>query len=188
MLASASPRRKELLKNLIQDFEVCEAGIDEDAETTLDPYATAERLALLKARCVQQKLPEKLIIGGDTVVAIPLDNGEFTLLSKPVDNDDAVRMLSLLSGNSHLVVTGLALSWPGGEIVCHDVSTVSFRLLSELEVSEYVSSGEPMDKAGAYAIQAGGGSFIKTIEGSRTNVIGLPVELLERMLLKVFPT
>ncbi len=187
VLASASPRRQELLSTLIRDFEICVAGIDEDFLTVSDPFETAQTLALLKARHVQDLHPAKLIIGGDTVVAIPVEDGTYNQLSKPANVEDAKRMLNLLSGRSHFVITGIAILWPGGEIVKHDVSTVRFRNLSEKEIAEYVSTSEPMDKAGAYAVQAGGGSFIESIVGSRTNVIGLPVELLEKMLGESFP-
>ena len=187
VLASASPRRRELLKAVIEDFEICESGIDEESETVEDPFETAGKLALCKAKYVQQSFPDRLIIAGDTVVAIPNDDGTFTQLSKPEEAEDAKRMLNLLSGLSHFVITGIALLWPCGESVAHDVSTVTFRVLLDHEIAEYVATGEPMDKAGAYAVQAGGGSFIESIEGSRTNVIGLPMELLDMMLLKAFP-
>lgn len=187
VLASASPRRQELLRTLIRDFEICVAGIDEDALTVSDPFATAEKLAHVKAKHVQEEFPKKLIIGGDTVVALPNKDGTVDQLSKPADAQDARRMLNLLSGRSHLVITGIAILWPEGEVVNHDASTVRFRKVSETEIAEYVSTGEPMDKAGAYAVQAVGGSFIESIVGSRTNVIGLPIELLEKMFRESFP-
>lgn len=185
VLASASPRRRELLKELVPSFEVAAAEIDEDAETLDDPFETARRLALLKARNVAGVRPGALVIGGDTVVALPDPDGGYVQLAKPVDVEDAVRMLGLLSGRSHSVVTGVALVWSGGELADRCESKVAFRALDEAEIRAYVATGEPMDKAGAYAVQAGGGTFVKAIEGSRSNVIGLPLELLSSMLLDV---
>lgn len=186
VLGSVSPRRRELLGGLVPHFEVVTADVDEDAHTVEDPWHTAERLALMKARAVAALRPNALVIGGDTVVALPRPDGSFEQLAKPVDFDDACRMLGLLSGQTHRVITGVALVWPEGEEVFHDESHVTFRELSEFEIRDYVGTGEPMDKAGAYAVQAGGGTFIAAIDGSRTNVIGLPMEKLEARLRALF--
>lgn len=183
VLASASPRRQELLRNLAAEFEVLPADVDEDAATTADPFETAARLAEMKAKAVQAFRPDCLIIGGDTVVALPQPDGSFIQLSKPNDEQDACRMLSELSGRSHWVITGCSVCTPTEIETRFEKSLVTFRELSSDEIQAYVATGEPMDKAGAYAVQAGGGTFIRSIEGSRTNVIGLPLELLGEMLL-----
>ncbi len=177
VLASASPRRKELLKSIFKSFLVEPADVDEEAHTVSNPFETAERLAELKCAALASQRPDSLVIGSDTVVALP-QGSAWMQLAKPTDAEDAVTMLSTLSGQTHWVITGLALRWPGGAWAGHDVSRVTFRSLGEAEIRDYVATGEPMDKAGAYAVQAGGGTFIATIEGSRNNVIGLPTELL----------
>lgn len=182
VLASASPRRQELLKKLVSEFEVVVAGIEEDALTLPDPWQTAKGLATAKARAVAEKRPEALVIGGDTVVALPKDDGTFEQLAKPNSPDEAVGMLQALSGRSHLVITGVCLVWPGGEETFCGESRVTFRALNLEEIREYVATGEPMDKAGAYGIQAGGGTFVHSVEGSVANVIGLPIEALAEQL------
>lgn len=182
VLASASPRRQELLRRLFDDFEVVVAGIEEDALTLPDPWQTAMGLARAKARAVAEHRQDALVIGGDTVVALPKEDGAFEQLAKPGSTDEAIGMLQALSGRSHLVITGVCLLWPGGEEVFCDESRVTFRPLELEEIKEYVATGEPMDKAGAYGIQAGGGTFVHSVEGSVANVIGLPVEALERRL------
>jgi len=178
ILASASPRRRELLRQLVPDFEVIPADVDEDSLTVADPWETARILALEKARAVAGIRPDALVIGSDTVVAMEVKRDDFTQLAKPIDEDDAVRMLKLLSGQQHVVVTGIALVRGIREMVSADTTTVWFRELSDAEIREYVATGEPMDKAGAYAIQGGASKFIERVEGSTTNVVGLPLELL----------
>lgn len=180
VLASQSPRRQELLKALVPEFTIDVPDVDEDALTLNDPAQTAQRLAKEKALVVFERHPDSLVIAGDTVVC--LDN---TQLAKPVDQADACRMLGLLSGRTHTVITGLALRWPGGLIAITDSTEVTFRTLSASEIEEYVATGEPMDKAGAYGIQAGGGTFIESVKGSVNNVIGLPTEKLQEALQQV---
>lgn len=177
VLASGSPRRQDLLRELFDSFEVLTADIDEDFYTVEDPIKTACTLALLKAKAVAAIRPGAFVIGGDTVVFFK-EGGQIIQLAKPNDFKDACRMLALLSGRTHIVATGVALVWPGGESCFHEESAVRFRTLGEDEIRDYVATGEPMDKAGAYAVQAGGGSFIESIQGSRSNVIGLPLERL----------
>lgn len=181
VLASASPRRKELLARLVSDFEILVADVDEKSLVGHDPVATAERIAAAKAEAVRRLRPEALVVGGDTVVAAP--DGE--ILGKPADADDAARMLRALSGREHRVVTGVRLLWPGGERSFADVTTVAFRPLTDAEIADYVAGGEPMDKAGAYAVQGGAGAFVAWIDGSLTNVVGLPLEALSRELSRV---
>lgn len=177
ILASASPRRRELLGRLIVDFEVVPADVDEDPLPGEHPEATSQRLAHQKWHKVSATYPDALVIAGDTVVAI----GEHQL-AKPRDEEEASAMLQALSGRAHRVITGLAVG-PAGRAICKVVSTtVQFRRLDEMEISDYVATGEPMDKAGAYAIQGGAAGFVVGIEGSYTNVVGLPLEALEEAL------
>lgn len=181
VLASASPRRQELLKQLFSEFEVIPADLNEDALTVKDPWETAKRLALAKAKAVAVQRPDALVIGSDTVVALP--SFESTIqLAKPADDQDAVRMLAALSGKSHWVITGVALVSPDFEVVDADETSVTFRDLEQSEIEEYVATGEPMDKAGAYAIQGGAAGFVANTKGSLSNVIGLPLEQVQRML------
>jgi septum formation protein len=182
ILASASPRRKELLAQITPEFEVRVSDVDEEALTTADPWETAERLALAKARAVAAQFPQAIVIGGDTVVAVGDEHGAYDQLAKPVDQEDARAMLGRLSGREHLVITGVGLVWPGGQESFHDTSRVRFRDLTDQEIREYVATGEPMDKAGAYAIQGGASGFVNGLEGSLSNVIGLPLEMLRERL------
>ncbi|HRF58608.1 MAG TPA: Maf family protein [Fimbriimonadaceae bacterium] len=182
VLASASPRRQELLRRFVPEFEVVPAHLDEDALTCEDPAQTACRLAREKALAVFESHPDSLVIAGDTVVALPQPDGSFVQLSKPIDASDAIRMLSILSGRSHWVITGLALRWPAGFSCEAEQTQVFFRKLDPAEVEAYVETGEPMDKAGGYGIQAGASPFIDRIEGSWSNVVGLPLERLEEAL------
>ncbi|HRI44367.1 MAG TPA: Maf family protein [Fimbriimonadaceae bacterium] len=177
ILASASPRRRELLGRLIVDFQVVPADVDEDPLPGESPETTAQRLAHQKWHKVSATYPGALVIAGDTVVAI----GE-RQLAKPRDEEEAGTMLRALSGRAHRVITGLAVG-PPGRTICKVVSTtVQFRRLDEMEIADYVATGEPMDKAGAYAIQGGAEGFVVGIEGSYTNVVGLPLEALEEVL------
>lgn len=181
ILASASPRRHELLKRVVAHFEVVDPGIDEEALSTADPWQTAELLALHKAREVFGSNPNSIVIGGDTVVAIAA-RGEHLQLAKPSDIEHAKRMLAALSGREHIVITALAIVSPEGEQVGSETTRVRFRPLEQEEIEAYVSSGEPMDKAGAYAIQGGAAHFVQSIDGPLDNVIGLPTDLLIRLL------
>ncbi|MFQ3587075.1 MAG: Maf family protein [Fimbriimonadaceae bacterium] len=185
VLASASPRRRRLLAELIPAFAVVPADVDEEAITCADPYATAERLARAKASAVAHRHPNAVVIGGDTVVAISQSDdasSDWEMLAKPADAEDAVRMLRKLTGRTHLVVTGICLVWPGGERTFHDASWVTFRPASEQEIRTYVATGEPLDKAGAYGIQDASHDFCTRIDGSTANVVGLPTEKLGRVL------
>jgi len=182
VLASGSPRRRELLKELFSEFEVVVSDVDEDALTVSDPYVTAESLAQAKARAVFLLRPNSLVIGGDTVVALPLEDGSYVQFSKPRSTSDAEDMLSKLSGRTHLVITGICLVREDSETVFSDTSKVTFRSLADQEIRDYVATGVPMDKAGGYAIQQGADRFITELEGSLSNVIGLPLEKLSLVL------
>jgi septum formation protein len=184
ILASASPRRKELLASLVADFEVVVVDIDEDGLTQHDPWGTAETLARAKAEAVSSCRPNCIVIGGDTIVVSQAepDYVEYEQLGKPESHDDAVSMLQRLSGCEHLVVTGVCIVTPQGTDVFSETTHVEFRELSLEEIEAYVRTGEPMDKAGAYAIQGGAAGFVEQMMGSHSNVVGLPIEALEEHL------
>lgn len=186
VLASASPRRRELLSQLVDTFEVLPADLDEDALTCPIPWQTARDLAHAKALAIATLRPEALVIGGDTVVAIPVRGG-YEQLAKPAAIDDAARMLTRLSGIQHLVITGICLIWPGGVKSFEVTSGVTFHSLTPSQIREYAETGESLDKAGGYAAQGRGAAFIQSVEGSLTNVIGLPVEKLREELLSLLP-
>ena len=175
VLASRSPRRVEILRRIIPEFDQDPADIDEEEHTTDDPWHTAEKLAEQKAQAVFDRHPSKLVIAGDTVVALP-KAGQYELLAKPESTADAETMLRSLSGSKHLVITGICLRWPGGATTLHETTAVTFRDLSDEEIQEYVATGEPMDKAGGYALQGGAAKFVSQIEGSYSNVVGMPEE------------
>lgn len=178
MLASASPRRQELLRNAGIDFVVQPADIREEPLEGETPVAFAERMAREKAhRVLSRDDSNRTILAADTVVSLgPV------ILGKPADNDDAARMLQLLSGRRHLVTTAVCLLRNGFEDVRSETTAVDFAPLTPDDVREYVSTGEPMDKAGAYAIQGLASRWITKIEGDYYNVVGLPVDLVWRML------
>ena len=179
ILASQSPRRRELLEQIgLTDFVVRPAQGKEQADPAMPPDRLVEQLSLQKAREVAACTgPDDLIIAADTVVAI---DGQ--VLGKPQDPDDARRMLSLLSGRTHTVYTGVTVSRSGRFLTEHEATQVRFRGLSPKEISAYVASGEPMDKAGAYGIQGLGALLVEGIQGDYCNVVGLPLCRLGRML------
>src|SRR5437588_114413 len=182
VLASASPRRSELLRNAGFHFTVHPAHVDESMLPGEQPLEHATRLAREKARAIRQQYPDDFVLGADTIVVV-----ENQVLSKPRDAADATRMLGLLSGRSHRVITGVCLtgSQPSGknfEEVRAETTEVFVRTLSAEEIAAYIASGEPMDKAGAYAIQGRASRWIPKIVGCYFNVVGLPVPLVSRML------
>lgn len=177
VLASASPRRQELLRNAGIEFVVQPANIPEVPHDGEPPVAFAERMAKEKARAVHAIVATDLILAADTVVSI----GE-TILGKPDDSEDAVRMLRLLSAQTHLVTTAVCLLNTEFEDVRSETTAVHFAAMTDAEIRDYVSTGEPMDKAGAYAIQGMASRWIAKIEGDYYNVVGLPVDLVWGML------
>lgn len=188
ILASASPRRQELLRNAGIEFLVHAANVPEQIIPGESPEACVERLACAKARAAyEQRTAEQSrcsVLGADTVVVID-GEGEKEILGKPADAADAARMLQRLSGREHRVITGVCLLAPGPPprmVIRHEVTRVTMSALTELEISDYVASGEPMDKAGAYAIQGRASRWIPKIEGCYFNVVGLPVSLVYHML------
>lgn len=180
LLASASPRRRELLRNAGFDFEVQPSHITEQVQPGESPEEFVRRVAREKAMCVAAHAPPgSLVLGADTVVV-----ADGAMLGKPSGPQDATRMLCLLSGRTHRVHTGICLvRAPAGiEALTHETTTVSFRELDEEVIRSYVESGEPLDKAGAYAIQGLGSKFITRISGCYFNVVGLPVPLVYNIL------
>ncbi|MEW5736854.1 MAG: Maf family protein [Thermodesulfobacteriota bacterium] len=172
ILASASPRRRELLQGAGVPFEVVESGVDENGEESGSPAELAKALARKKALAVAARFPGRFVLGADTIVVV-----DGAVLGKPSGPDEARRMLSLLSGRSHIVVTGFCLvREPEGDILCDSAATeVWFKDLSEPEINWYLKTGEPYDKAGGYAIQGHGCFMVSRISGSYTNVVGLPL-------------
>lgn len=178
VLASASPRRSALLGAAGLVFSVDPAHVAEDVPPGTAPVAAARLLAERKARCVAARTtPPALVLGADTIVAVPVTGG-FQLLGKPEDEHDAARMLRLLSGTRHLVVTGLCVAEAGSVAlhVEHEETHVTMRALTPADIAAYVQSGEWRDKAGGYAIQERAEAFVTALEGGGfDNVVGLPV-------------
>jgi septum formation protein len=179
ILASRSPRRAELLAAAGFEFEVLAADVDETPFDVEDPAEYVERLAIEKAKTVFMLRPGTRVLGADTTVTI---DGE--ILGKPGDAADATRMLRLLSGRSHLVHTGVALISARGIQSGVDTTRVWFDAMTDEDISWYVATGEPVDRAGAYAIQGFASRFIPRIEGSYSNVVGLPVAMVSSILKK----
>jgi septum formation protein len=191
VLASASPRRQELLRNANIPFTVHPANINETPLPNESPRACAERLAQEKAQAVSEQHPQDFVLGADTIVVV--DNA---ILGKPRDAQDAARMLRLLSARSHTVITGVCLVSPANTqaklttynrqpaTVSSETTLVNMSEISDDEIRDYITTGEPMDKAGAYAIQGIASRWITRIEGDYSNVVGLPVALVYAMLRK----
>ena len=177
VLASASPRRQELLRSAGISFEVQPADIPENALPGEAAKDCAERLARDKALAVARQRPHDFVLGADTVVVV---DGQ--LLGKPTDAADAARMLRMLSGREHQVITGVCLVVSAQPSVASETTVVTVSEITEKDIADYVASGEPMDKAGAYAIQGLASRWIPRIEGDYSNVVGLPVALVLRML------
>jgi septum formation protein len=193
VLASASPRRQELLRNAGISFVVQPADIDETPRLGEAPRGYAERLAQEKALTVWRLRPQDLVLGADTIVVI-----DEMILGKPVDAADAIRMLRLLSGRVHRVITGVCVMGAASsdqllvtsksevanffEQSASETTLVTMNELSDAEIHDYVATGEPMDKAGAYAIQGIASRWIPRIEGDYSNVVGLPVAMVCAML------
>jgi len=182
VLASASPRRADLLRAAGIAFEAAAADVDEAAEPGETPDAHVERLALLKARRIAGTRPDAIVLGADTVVTI-----DGLILGKPRDRADAGAMLRRLSGRLHEVVTGVAVLAGTRQACGLDRTLVHFTHLTEEDLAWYLDSGEAFDKAGAYGIQGRASRFVDRIEGSYSNVVGLPVSLVVRLLEAVAP-
>ncbi len=181
ILASASPRRQQFLRELGLDFTIRAAAIDESPLPAETPEAFTRRMAGAKAEAVASDHGQACIIGADTVVSL-----DGLILGKPKDEQDALAMLKQLQGRTHRVITGLSLICRESELhqTTATVTSVTFAAFPAAVLAAYVRTGEPMDKAGAYGIQGMGGFLVRKIEGSCSNVIGLPVNVLVSLLLR----
>lgn len=177
ILASASPRRRELMRMITTDFEVFAANVDESLPPRTAPRRAAELLARKKAEAVAAMRPNDVIVGADTVVAL---GGR--VFGKPADCREAAEMLAALSGKTHAVITGVCVISRSRREVFSQYTDVTFFELSEAEIARYASSGDPLDKAGGYGIQGGAALFVSGIRGDYYNVMGLPVAALARKL------
>ncbi len=174
VLASASPRRVELLGSLGLDFDVVASMADEDVDPLMEPRKMVEELARRKASAVSVRHRGSVVLGADTIVCV-----DGKVLGKPADAEDAARMLQDLQGREHVVYTGVCVMWAdeGIQETASEATLVRFAQMSRREIEKYVESKEPMDKAGAYAIQGLGSIFITGITGDYSNVVGLPLRL-----------
>ena len=181
ILASQSPRRKELLGLMHIPFTVRVADIDETMDDRKPPSEEVARVSRLKALAVERS-GDDVVIAADTIVVC---DGQ--VLGKPVDAEDARRMLKLLSGRDHQVMTGMCVLRGDAQTVCTEVTDIHFRTLSDREIDGYVATGEPMDKAGSYGIQGGAALFAEKLVGDYYNVMGLPVCRLGQILKEMAP-
>ena len=181
ILASQSPRRKELLGHLNMPFTVRVADIDETTDPFVPPEDEVARLSYEKALAIERQ-PEDIVIAADTIVVL-----DGRVLGKPRDEEDAADMLRRLSGRHHQVMTGVTVLRGDRTITRTEITHVHFRHLSDKEIARYVATGEPMDKAGSYGIQGGASLFVEAIHGDYYNVMGLPVCRLWQMLLTIAP-
>ena len=180
ILASASPRRQELLKQIGLTFEVVTSSVEEKITPGISPAEVVKELSFLKARDIADQIDEPaIIIGADTIVVF-----EDKILGKPKDQEEALYMLNTLSGKEHQVFTGLSvIDNKGNKVVSgYECTKVTFRQLNNYEITQYIKTGEPMDKAGSYGIQNIGSLFVSKIDGDYFNVVGLPVAKLALVL------
>ena len=178
VLASRSPRRRELLSLLTEDFICCPSGSEEVIDPALSPDELVQALARQKAAAVLPQYPDSLILGCDTIVVDP----DGIICGIPADRDAAVQMLRRLSGRTHRVLTGVCLLTGERELIYSEETLVTFYPLTDREIEAYLDTGEYRDKAGGYGIQGKGGVLVKRIEGSYHNVVGLPIGSLHRAI------
>lgn len=181
ILASASPRRKSLLKNIISDFDIVSSNIEEEIPSNSLPIDSAEYLATKKALDVFKYHPNDTVIGADTIIVF-----KDKIFGKPKDKNDAKKMLQELSNNTHCVVTGVCVVNNKRTISFSSINYVEFYKLSDEEIEEYLKEDEYIDKAGSYAIQGKGGLFVKEIKGDYNSIVGLPISQLNRILKSFF--
>lgn len=183
ILASGSPRRKEILKNLDIDFSVLKSNIEEEIYNYIDPIDMVLSLAYLKADDIVNQVKKGIIISADTIVVI---DGE--ILGKPKDKLDAFNMLKKLNGRKHKVITGVCLIdvEDNSRVVDYEETIVEFRKIDDSIINSYIDTGEPMDKAGSYGIQGYGALLVKEINGCYQNVVGLPISKLGLLLKENF--
>ncbi len=182
ILASSSPRRKELLGSLGVTFKIVPSDLNEEEVTAPTPEELAKKLALLKAQVVAEQNQSSWVLGADSIVVLS-DN---TVLNKPADKEQARRMLSSLSASTHSVITGISLISVQDQVqeVHASQTSVTMRKISDGEIESYVSTDEPYDKAGGYGLQGLASVFVHSIQGSHTNVIGLDISLVATLLLQ----
>ncbi|MBL7661284.1 septum formation protein Maf [bacterium] len=181
ILASQSPRRKDLLESAGVKFAIMPSSADENSNPALSPQDQALEIATRKAKVIAERFPGRLVLGADTIVVLNQATRP-QILGKPASPEDATRMLRILSGITHQVITAYCLVCIEKKLFIQRavVTDVTFKVLSDDEIKAYVASAEPLDKAGAYAAQGKGAFFVKAVKGSYTNVVGLPlVEVLE---------
>lgn len=181
ILASKSPRRKELLGEIIPDFDIVVKEVDESLPREIHPREGVEILAVRKGAAVAEESPDCVVISSDTLVelgGVPL--------GKPKDEEEAVAMLTSLSGKAHNVHTGVAVHYCGKVFSGVATTAVHFREMTPAEISAYVATGDPMDKAGSYGIQSGGGKFVEKIEGDYDTVVGLSLRLVKDLLDEIY--
>lgn len=181
VLASASPRRKELLSKIIPEFEISTSNIEESVPDDIKMMDAAVYLATQKALKVFKSRPNDIIIGADTIIVF-----NDKIYGKPIDVSDAKNMLKAFSGNTHLVITGVSIISNKRSISFSSINQVEFYNLSEKEIDDYLKNDEYKDKAGAYAIQGEGALFIRKIVGDYNGIVGLPVSELNRILKTFF--
>lgn len=180
VLASASPRRKDLLNQIGLKFDIIVSDIEEKVDANLSPESVVESLAYQKAQAISKDIKEDcLVIGSDTVVVI-----DEIILGKPKDSQDAFNMLKMLSGKTHKVITGVCMIdvISNKYLLQHDISHIKFRDISDNEIDAYIKTQEPFGKAGSYAVQGMSAIFVEKIEGSYTNIVGLPLYIIDNML------
>jgi septum formation protein len=183
LLCTGSPRRVRLLEEAGVPFERGPApSVGETPPPGLPPAEAAEAIAVRKATAAARAAPGRVVVAADTVVAVQDEAGRGEILGKPRDAADARRMLRRLAGRTHVVVTGVAVARDGVVASGRAVTEVAFRALADAEIGAYVATGEPLDKAGAYAIQGGASAFVARREGPLDNVVGLPVDLVRSLL------
>lgn len=183
ILASASPRRIELLKKIVREFKIIPSGIDEMRINAKSPKTFAVKAALAKAKDIAAKRKNAVVIGADTIIVLGKK-----IIGKPKNKKDAVRILTSLAGRTHQVITGMAVvdSNSSKELTDYEVTRVKMKKVKAGEIKEYVESGRPLDKAGAYGIQEIEDIFIEKIVGDYDNVVGLPVRALKKLLRRIY--
>lgn len=179
VLASQSPRRVELLKEIFPQFEVAPSAIEEVLDPGLRPEENARNIARAKAESIAPNFPDCWVIGADTLVTLDCE-----IFQKPEDEKDAERILNRLNGREHMVITGICVVGPQKNLDKPITTKVKFKSLTEKEIKDYIATGEPMDKAGAYAIQGKGSFMVRSFSGSESNIIGLPLDELKILLKK----
>ena len=179
ILASSSPRRREILSENGFDFTVCTRPVDESTICGFPPDETVKKLAKMKAEATAHDMPGCVVVGADTVVAI-----DGAILGKPKSTEDAMSMLLKLSGRTHSVFTGVAVVADGKTEVFCEETKVNFKPLTKNQIENYIATGEPADKAGAYGIQGKGGELVESVDGDYFNVVGLPIKSLCKVLEK----